>query len=328
MTRLGKVGVGLAVIGLGALFVFPGCGTAPNVWENVEGGPTKVVAAFPPLYCFAKSVAGPDAAVLCLLETVGPHDFHPEKLDALKLRGANLFLVNGLGVDDWVPRMVTDSHNTRLKVVKVGEAIPEDKLLPGEEEDEQYKKHEPEKGGHEHHGLFDGHVWLGVPQAVVMVDRIRDALKKEDPGHAADFDKRARDYVGQLHELEAYGKKKLAGKKNLKIVSMHDSLRYFAHTFGLKVVASIQPQPGVEADPVKLAQLAKVCEQEKVRVIAVEPQFSPATAETLRRQLKSRGFEVHIVEVDPMETADPPLAADHYVRTMRANIDALASKLQ
>jgi ABC-type Zn uptake system ZnuABC Zn-binding protein ZnuA len=312
---------------LAATVAFVGCGRAPDPWREVSGGPTKVVASFPPLYCFTKSVAGPDAAVLCLLETTGPHDFHPDRQDALKLSKADLFLVNGLGLDDWVPGLVRDAHNTGLKVIPVGDAIPK-KLLLERDEDEDKDEHKHGHDGHEHHGEHDPHVWLGVPQAVALVGRIRDVLKEQDKLHAAGFDKRAADYTAELRKLQDYGRKALAGKKNKKLVATHDSLRYFCKSFGLELVGSIQPQAGVEADAGQLRELTKLCQKEHVRVIATEPQFSRATAETLGRQLRSRGLQVRIVEVDPLETADPPLEPGYYVRKMRENLDNLAKSLE
>jgi ABC-type Zn uptake system ZnuABC Zn-binding protein ZnuA len=329
MRTKGRLWVGwVAVFGFGLLGGFLGCGAPPNPWKDVPGGPTKVVASFPPLYCFTRNVAGPDAAVLCLLVTTGPHEFRPEKLDALKLSRADLFLVNGLGLDNWVPSLVGEAHNNQLQVVKVGEAaIPKGRLLPGGKDDED-EPGEEHGHGHEHHGAYDPHVWLGIPEAIAMVGGIREVLKKQDPAHAAGFDKRAAEYVARLKELHEYGKKAFAGKKNKKFVATHDSLRYFARSFGLDVVDSIQRQPGVQADVATLAKLTELCRKENVRVITVEPQYSRATAETLGRQLKAHGLDVRIVEVDPIETADPPLAPDYYLRKMRDNIDALARNLE
>jgi zinc transport system substrate-binding protein len=311
-----------------------GCG-GRDPWATVEGGPPRVIASFPALYCFTKNVAGYDkakggidAGVMSLLTTVGPHEFREDTSDLLKFRKADLFLISGLGLDNFLTRVVTNSGNSRIKIVEVGKAIPESELLTRGEEDEHDEKEE-HGHGHEHeHGLYDPHVWLGIPQATRMVERIRDVLGQEDPAHKADYDRRAAEYVGQLRELQDYGKKALAGKKNRKVIATHDSLRYFARSFGLEVMGNIQPQPGTEASAADLAKLVELCQREKVRVITVEPQYSHATAETLGNQLRARGLNVHLVEVDTVETADPPVAADYYVRKMRENIDGLARHLE
>ena len=109
---------------------------------------------------------------------------------------------------------------------------------------------------------------------------------------------------------------------------MHESLGYLAKSFGLDLVDSIQPQPGVEADAKQLSRLADACKMRGVSVIAVEPQYRRGQADTLAKALKERGLEVQVVEVDPMETAMPGPGGnpsrDLYLDRMRKNIDALA----
>jgi ABC-type Zn uptake system ZnuABC Zn-binding protein ZnuA len=322
MSRRGLSVIGPAtVVGLALVLAFAGCHSVDE-WDDVPGGPPRVLVTFPPLYCFTAKVAGPDAGVLSLLTTVGPHDYQPGRRDHLKVRGADLFLMNGLGLDDFVTRVVNTAGNARIKVIAVGEAIPKEQLLRTEE-----GAHEEGGAGHKHsHGYYDPHVWLGIPEAVKMVERIRDVLKQEDPAHRAGYDQRAAAYIDELKQLQKEGQKRFAGK-DVKVIATHDSLRYFARSFGIKVVGNIQPQPGIEADAGQLNRLIDLCTKEKVRVITVEPQYSRATAETLGKQLHSRGLDVQIIEVDTLETADPPLDADYYVRKMRANLDALAKAL-
>src|SRR5947209_3361556 len=65
---------------------FWGCRRAEDVWPGT--GKKRVLASFPPLYCFAKNVAGDDADVRCLLKAQGPHDFTPHANDVLLARNA------------------------------------------------------------------------------------------------------------------------------------------------------------------------------------------------------------------------------------------------
>src|SRR4051812_12286541 len=122
MRRVILIGL-VGLVGLAAML--PGCGQASNPWDKVEGGPPRVLVCFPPLYCFTKSVAGKDAAVLSLLTTIGPHDHKADAQDALAVNKADLFLINGLGLDEFVPNIVASSGNRKVKVVKVAEALPE-----------------------------------------------------------------------------------------------------------------------------------------------------------------------------------------------------------
>jgi ABC-type Zn uptake system ZnuABC Zn-binding protein ZnuA len=309
-----------------------GCGAPASPWEEVPGGRKHVLVSFPPLFCFTKSVAGPDAKVLCLLTTVGPHDYQPTAADALKVRKADLFLVNGLELDDFVIKLVDSSGNAKVKVDRVAEAIPEkQRLAIGEDEHDDKEKH-AHKQGHGHaHGESDPHVWLGLPEAVVMVNHIRDELIAIDPEHKTGYTERAAAYTAELNKLLEEGRKELAGKKNRRLISTHESLGYFARAFDLQNIGAIQVRAGVEPDAGKLKTLADLAKKDQVRVIAVEPQYMQARtgANALIREMGPQGKEVQIIEIDPLETV--PSAADldagTYARKMKANLDALAKAL-
>src|SRR5688572_25433125 len=124
-TTVGVCGAGLLCA---ALFGLGGCSAGGDPWAERPG--PKVLAFFPPLYSLAAAVAGDDAQVLSLLTTKGPHDYEPRPADARKLRRADLFLVNGLELDDpMVTKLADTCGNANLRVVKLGERVPKDRLL-------------------------------------------------------------------------------------------------------------------------------------------------------------------------------------------------------
>jgi len=305
-----------------SLLTFSGCRKAADVWPDT--GKKRVLVSFPPLYCFTKNVAGEDLEVRCLLTAQGPHDFTPRPNDVLMVQKADLILINGLGLDEWITKMMGKSKAT---VIEVAESIPSDQLKAMAEGDGQ--KHE----GHDHkHGEHDPHVWLGPPQAKAMVATIAAKLGAIDPKNKKNYEERAEVYGKELEKLLEHGKAAFKHKKSRNIIATHDSLQYFADAFGLKVVGNIQPRAGIEADAKKLTGLVKICKDHEVNVIAVEPQYSKGPAEALKSQLGKLGVTVELVEIDPLETAP---AADnkaepdpmYYMKRMYDNIDNLAKAL-
>jgi ABC-type Zn uptake system ZnuABC Zn-binding protein ZnuA len=333
-TRLTTRGYGGAVLHrftaialLSALFaglavVFPGCSQPPDPWADTKEGQPRVLALFPPLYCFAANVAKGNANVLCLLTGTGPHDYEATPSDARKLAGADLFFVNGVGLDEFfVKDLLRLARSKKLKADALGDAI-DPKLL------ERMAEHD-HGDGHHHHGDHDPHVWLSPKHAQTMIAALAKKLGEHDPGHKSDYEKNAAEYIGKIKELEAYGHEQFKGKTSKSFIATHESLRYFANDFGLDLIDSIQPQPGVEADPNQLARLVDVCKTKNVRVIAVEPQYSRQQAEMLAKVIRRDGkIEVKIALVDPLETAAPAARGNpdpnFYYDRMKANIDELA----
>lgn len=314
---------GLVTVATAAIlpFLSLGCGK-DTTWDDRPG--PKVVVSFAPLYCFAANVAGrDDAQVKNVMTTSGPHEFNPTDVEARLLRKADLFFINGVGLDEnLADTLKRGSGNRKLKVVELGERIPADKLLAGEAH---------EHAGHKHDNPHDPHLWLSPDLAVVMVEAIRDELKAADPGHAAGYDSRAAAYAAKLRKLKADGVEMLKDKKDRRLVTFHESLSYFARDFGLTIEGVVEKKPGIEPNADELNALIKLCAEKKVRLIAVEPQYGANTsARTLLDELTRKGItDAALVEIDPLETVTPDaLTPDWYERRMRANLEALAKAMK
>jgi zinc transport system substrate-binding protein len=307
-------------------FSFPGCGSREDVWPKDHAGP-KVVVSFAPLYCFAVNVAGEDAVVRNMMTTSGPHHFNPTDKDARLLQRADLFLINGIGLEGDKPAtLAKSSGNKKLKTVEVGSRIPEKLLLEG-------SCHHDHGGGAAHDHDKDPHVWLSPEYAVFEVEAIRDALKEADPAHAANYDRRAAEYIKKLEQLTADGVALFKDKTDRNIVTFHDSMTYFAKTFNVNIVGVVQKNPGTEPNAEQFKNLIGLCADDKhpVRVITVEPQYSTSNAagEVVNALRQKKVPDPVLVEFDPLETVAPDqLKADWYEAKMRANLEALAKAMK
>lgn len=304
-----------------------GCSAGPDPWQQRPG--PKVLAYFPPLYSFAASVAGDDAQVQSLITQIGPHHFDPSTRDARRLQNADVFFTVGLGLDNAITdKLAKSSGNKSLQHRPLGELLPKETLREGGCECCKNKGHDH---GHVHeHGDYDPHVWLGIPEAIRMIEGVRDEFVKVDNAHAADYVKRAAETKERLNKLIVDGKAELAKKtEKPKLITFHDALFYFARTFDIEILDSIEA-PGQEPSPKKITKIVEACRNNGVRLIAVEPQYpSHTSARVILEELKRHGIDAAFVEIDPLETADPKdLTADYYERKMRQNIANLAAALK
>lgn len=323
----------LAVAGVSLLAA--GCpnGSTPDPWAEAGTKP-KVLVSFAPLYSFAASVAGPDAEVKCLLTTTGPHHHGDATSRQIELaRGANVIFINGLGLEDEgdgiIPKLQKVAANPNWNVVNLGQKINPEWLMEGE------CLHDHSKPHAEHEHGTDPHVWLSVRCAKVMVEGIRDELKRLDPAHADGYESRAAAYLKKLDRLEADGKAMLAKKEEKWIVSFHESLNYFSKTYGLEVAGVIEVNPGQEPSEKQLKAIIKKCTNPHApaRVIAVEPQYptrsSAAKVRDALRGLPENPVDAEFAEVDPLETCDEAdLSPDLYEKVMRKNLAELARVLR
>lgn len=293
-----------------------------SVWPDKPG--PKVVVTFPPIACFAAKVMGDRGTLRGVMSSQGPHEYVESVKDAETVNGAELFFINGLELDTTISKkMLASAGNKKCKMIDLGSKFDEKKLLEGE------CNHEGHNHAHEH-GI-DAHVWLGPDMAIKMTEVIRDELKIADPTAAAEYDARASKFIEELTKLQNDGVAMLKGKENRKIITMHESLAYFARAYDIDIAGSIQATPGQEPAKKKFDQLINTIVNKKVSVLAIEPQYVSSNAiQTIQRELKAKGLpEITVIQVDPFETdTSTTPSPDTYEKKMRANLEAIAKGLK
>lgn len=268
-----------------------GCKGSTGVADPWKGtSKLRIATSIAPLYCFAAHLAEPEGEVLCLLSSHGPHDYQPSSFDAKLIATADIFVVVGHGLEEFLDGMVRSSGNRTMKLVKAGEAVTAPIEASGE----------PHYHGDQlvvHKGT-DPHTWLGVKEAREMAAAIAAALAERDPAHAEAYRQRAKVLDQRLAQLADAGKDlKLPGG----LVTFHDSFRYFGRSFGVKIEGTIRGGRGEESSGAALAEQAREFKKKNVRLIGVEPQYPRGVAESLAKELGRD--QVRLVELDPIETA-------------------------
>lgn len=317
--------VAVVVCGLG------GCGVIDDPWKDDARARKRVVVTIPPLLSWVKAIGGDDVAVRSLCEDTGPHHYDADMKTLPLFRRADLFLSIGLTLDDKFADVLHPlARRPDLPFVKLGQRLPKKMLIETKEDDHGHEGHH-----HHHHGKYDPHVWLGIDEAIHMVNVIAEQLSAIDKDHEKTYTENAKKYVEKLKALHARGKTALEGKVK-HIISFHDSFQYFGRSFGFKTVAVMEMGPGDEPTAGHLKKLADLIvnkdkKHKKIDCITVEPQYRKGSADRLAKTLEKKGITVPVVEVDPLETAKrEELAKDPagwYVKKMEANLKALADAL-
>ena len=289
-------------------------------------GKPRVLTSIPPLYCWAVNVAGELASVENLLPAdVGPHDYQFKPRDLKRLQGADLIVLNGLGLEDWFTRAIqANAADAERKVIRIADGLagtnlifhlPTLELEPGQPE--PGKEHE-----HEHdHDLANPHLWQDPQLAMHGVTNILRALQRIDPAHATDYQRNATDYLGRLAALDAEIRQVVAGFSSRTVVTYHDAFPYFCRRYGIELAGVIEQVPGSDPSPRYLAELLKVVRARKVKVIFTEPQFNPRLAKRLADDLG-----IAVAELDVLETG--ALSPASYEDGLRRNLRVLQRYLK
>jgi zinc/manganese transport system substrate-binding protein len=265
----------------------------------------RVVATFSILADFARNVGG---AAVEVSELVGPdsdaHVYAPSPADAKRLSEAGIVLVNGLGFEGWLERLVKAS-GTKAAVTVTTTGIKPRRMQAGD--------------GHGHsHGRSDPHAWQSVANARIYVANIRDALVKADPAAKATYEANAAAYLAKLDALEAEIKATIATipAERRKIITTHDAFGYFAAAYGVEFIA---PQGvSTEAD-VSARDLAKIIRQVKAQKIPAVFMENVTDPRLMRRIAEETGAKIGgRLYSDALSAPGGPAAT--YLEMMRSNL--------
>ncbi|MBI2441519.1 MAG: zinc ABC transporter substrate-binding protein [Lentisphaerae bacterium] len=265
-----------------------------------QAGGLKIVASFYPIYIAALNVAGgiSGVEVISLTKPLAGclHDYQLTPRDLVTLDQADIFIVNGAGIETFLDK--ARQQAPKVKLIQASEGIA---LISSA-------------------GAVNPHVWVSITLHMRQVETISTHLSRLDPEHAAAFRQNAREYLAKLEALRAAMHSGLQNIADRNIITFHEAFPYFAHEFGLTVVAVIEREPGAEPKASELAQTITLVKRSGVKAIFAEPQYSAAAADLIARETGAR-----VYRLDPIVSGPP--RADAYLTIMQENLRTLQQAL-
>lgn len=277
--------------------------TSSCVKKDAAGGKKILLASFYPIYIMTKNVAadvpGVEVKTLAPFSTGCLHDYSMKPDDRILLDRADVFIINGLGMESFLEKAVESTPSLKIIDSSAG-IIP---LV-----DPVTKATNP-------------HLWVSISDAMLQVRNIAEGLAKVDPTNAAAYRSNAVRYVNKLAELDKKVRAATAGLKKRDIVTFHEAFPYFASEFGLRIAAVVEREPGSEPSAKELSDTVNLIKKLRVKAVFAEPQYTSRSAETIARET---GAKVYIL--DPAVTGED--SPDAYLKTMEKNIEVLKEALR
>jgi len=262
-----------------------------------------VVASFSILGDFVRNVGGDRVNVTTLVGSDSDvHVYTPAPADAKKVSDAQLVIVNGLGLEGWLPRLVQSSGG-RATIVTATKGMA------------------PRKLGSD----ADPHAWQSVANARIYVGNIRDALAERDPAGAATYRANADAYLAKLDALdrEVRAAVERIPAAHRKVISTHDAFGYFAAAYGIAFIAPQGVSTESEVSARDLAAIIRQIKAEKIPAVFLENISDPRL---MRRISAETGAKIGGTLYSDSLTAEKG-DAPTYIDMVRHNIKALTSAL-
>lgn len=190
----------VAFASAGAL-VLTGCG-AQNSASNSKDDVVKVVTTTDVYADVVRQIAGDKVEVTSLISSTSqdPHSYEATASDRLKVKDADLVVLNGGGYDQFLEDMA-GTDNSDQKVVN---AVEESGLFSEEEMKELTEGHQHSEGEeHAHnHGSLNEHVWYSLDAMKKVSEAVATELKAVDSKDADTFAKNSESFEAKLDTMK------------------------------------------------------------------------------------------------------------------------------
>lgn len=265
----------------------------------------RVVASFSILADMAQELAPAGVQVTAL---VGPdsdaHVYEPSPADGRRLAQADLVLINGLGFEGWIERMVKVSgYRGRVAVATQGVQTRD--------------------GGH--HGI-DPHAWQDLALARRYAANISAAFAQRWPDRRDEINSRNAEYVLRIDRLDAQVRAWLDAvpRAQRRVITSHDAFGYFGAAYGVDFLAPQGWNTHSEPSAAAVARLIRQIKKDGVRAIFIE---NISDARLVERIAREGGVRIGgTLYSDALSKPDGP--APTYLRLFEHNARSLAAALQ
>jgi zinc/manganese transport system substrate-binding protein len=233
---------------------------------TAANAPMQAVASFSILADMVRHVGGNRVSVTSVVPPEGDaHGYQIRPTDARAVMAAGLVVVNGLGLDDWMQRLVRSVAFKGTLTVASAELTP--RTLPGS-------------------AATDPHAWQDPRNGAFYARAIGEGLAAADPAGATAYRSAASRFAEDILRMDAWISEQFATipANARRTITTHDAFGYFAARFGIEFLSAQGLSTEAEPSAKAIAALITQIKREKIRAVFIENMTDPRLARMLARE--------------------------------------------
>ena len=237
---------------------------------------------------------------------IGPdsdaHAFEPSPADAKALAEAELVVVNGLGLEGWLDRLIAASGYRGPVVVGSEGVVPREMAEDGKT-------------------VADPHAWQDLANGKLYVENIERGAGSSRSDARRRLRGQCPSYRREIAATDGWVRAELAkvpaGQR--KVVSSHDAFGYFGAAYGVEFVAAQGISEDAEPSAADMKRLIDQIRAEHIKVLFLENALSPRLIKQIAHETGATvGGTLY---ADALSTPGGP--ADSYLNMFRHNVPLL-----
>ncbi len=228
--------------------------------------PLQAVASFSILADMVRQVGGDRVSVTSVVPPEGDaHGYQIRPADARAVMTARLVVVNGLGLDDWMQRLVRSAEFKGILTVATAGLTP--RTLPGS-------------------AATDPHAWQDPRNGALYARAIGEGLATADPALAVAYRSAASRFADDILRMDAWITEQFSAipTNARRIITTHDAFGYFAARFRIEFLSAQGLSTEAEPSAKAIAALVTQIKRERIRAVFIENMTNPRLARMLARE--------------------------------------------
>jgi manganese/iron transport system substrate-binding protein len=267
----------------------------------------KAVTTFTVIADMAQNVAG-DVAIVESITKAGAeiHGYQPTPRDIIRAQDADLILWNGLNLELWFTQFFGNLSD-------VPSATLTDGIAPMSISSGEYD------------GKPNPHAWMGLENALIYVDNIRDAFVAHDPDNADAYRANAAAYKDRITATIAPLRTAIQAvpEDQRWLVTCEGAFSYLARDFGMQELYLWPINADAQGTPQQVRRVIDTVRDNNIPAVFCESTVSQAPAEQVARETEAEYKGV--LYVDSLTEADGPVPT--YLDLLRVTSETIAAGL-
>ncbi|MDO5330683.1 MAG: zinc ABC transporter substrate-binding protein [Bacillota bacterium] len=255
-----------------------------------------IYASFYPIYEFASLVAGDEVKVYNLTPAGSePHDYTPTAKTVAGLYDADVILVNGLGLENWVDSLPSQLSEKTHEVTAGIETLQID-------------------------GQDDPHVWLDPENAITEMENIYEILCSLYPEKEAVFATNLANAMSDFQQLDARLSQIAESTENKYILTSHAAFGYLCQAYGFTQIYLSGLSPDDEPTASALEDIIAAVKEYGIGTVFYEEAVSSEVAEAIASQTGCKTETLNPLETLSQDALDE---GDNYSSVMTDNLNKI-----
>jgi zinc/manganese transport system substrate-binding protein len=253
-----------------------------------SAAPIAVVAAESTYGVIAEAIGGSQVHVDSIIKNpnVDPHMFEADPAVARRVAQAQVVVMNGIGYDDWMDKLLAANPNQTRQVVVAAKLDPF--LVMSNQ---------------------NPHIFYDPRVGLLTASHLAELFAKLDPSHAAEFQANLKHFADSLLQVYAAAQQVMMAHPGLNVTATEPVAGYMIRELGYRSLNEhfqFSVMNGSEPSPQEVVRYENSLRQHKVSLLFYNQQVTDSLTERLRKIANESG--VPVVGVDefvPPNTSYP-----------------------